>query len=222
VTDQWLLELKDGARFRASIVGAVGRTEPTVLAGLIRGALREAIAQSAVPNPELYGAPSVTLDLYDYPAEVVPEELGGDFELDLLVPGANDPTVDPLDDILERPLRGVVLADDDMYRKTGLHIDSWRDTGMCVHYGLQQARTYRPWNDGERALKPRYEIDELRTIFDEVWEEEREAGPRQELVDDFIKFAANFMNLTTKSWRGPVSRSSSQTSSKITMSSSRS
>jgi hypothetical protein len=193
VTDQWLLELAGGGRFRASIAQAVGRTEPMALVSLIRRVLKEALTQAAVPNAELYGAPSVGLDLYDWPAEVVPEELGDDFRVDVLAPGANDPAADPLNDILDRPLRGAVVADDYMYRKTGLHIDSWRDTGMCALYGLQQACTYRPKHGDEygyETSKPRFELDELMTIFDEFWEEQREAGPRQELVDEFMPFAA--------------------------------
>ena len=62
-------------------------------------------------------------------------------------------------------------------------------------YGLRQACTYRPFTcdeDGEceRDRMPRYEPDELAVVFDEVWEEERQAGPRQDLVDEFMKFAA--------------------------------
>ena len=64
VTDQWLLELKDGGRLRASIVEAVGRTDPTTLADLIRVVIKEAVTQSAVPNSEL-GMSTVGLDLYD-------------------------------------------------------------------------------------------------------------------------------------------------------------
>ena len=101
--------------------------------------------------------------------------------------------MDPLEDLLDRPLRGAVVADDDMYRKTGLHIDSWKDSGLCVLYGLQQACTYRQFSrdeDGECDRKPRYELDELAVVFDEVWEEEREMGPRHDLVDEFMPFAA--------------------------------
>ena len=87
--------------------------EPMALADAIRRTVVEAIGRSAVPSPKLYGAPSVTMDPYDYPAEVVPEELGN-FEVELLVPGANDPATDPFEDVLERPLRGTVLADDEM------------------------------------------------------------------------------------------------------------
>ena len=117
-----------------------------------------------------------------------PRDILDELELHVEVPRANDPDADPLEDLLDRPLRGEVIADDDLYRKSGLHIASWKDTGMCVLYGLQQACTHRP-HDG-LVEKPRFEIDELMTIFDEVWEEERGLGPRQELVDHFMPFAA--------------------------------
>ena len=60
---------------------------------------------------------------------------------------------------------------------------------MCVLYGLQQACMHYPHNT-ERVLKPRFDVDELEVILDEIWEEERGVGPRQDLVDKFMPFAA--------------------------------
>ena len=61
-------------------------------------------------------------------------------------------------------MRGEVLLDDDLYRKTGLHAEAWRETGRCVRYQMQGVLTSR--NRGHDG-RPRFTLDKLEVVFDE-------------------------------------------------------
>jgi hypothetical protein len=46
--------------------------------------------------------------------------------------------------------------------------------------------------------RPRFTLDQLETLFDEVWEAELEVGPRVELVEAFRPCAAMVLELDAK------------------------
>ena len=93
--------------------------------------------------------------------------------------------------------------DDDLYRKTGLHAEAWRETGKCVLYHMQGCLTTRSYigsgrSDRRQDSRPRFTLDQLETLYDEVWEAEHEVGPRVELVEAFAPHAAKVAELEAK------------------------
>ena len=96
-------------------------------------------------------------------------------------------------------MRGEILVEDDVYRKTGLHMVAWRETGRCVLYQMQGVVTTRGYAcSKQQGYRPRFTLGQLEVLFDEVWEDELEVGPRVELADAFRPHAAKVLELDAK------------------------
>ena len=75
--------------------------------------------------------------------------------------------------------------------------------GKCVLYQMQGCLTTRSYigssrSDGRQDSRPRFTLDQLETLYDEVWEAEHEVGPRVELVEAFSPHAAKVAELEAK------------------------
>ena len=113
------------------------------------------------------------IDVYDDMRYIDWEDLHPDkVRLSVFAPGYNNRGRSYIDEIKRRPLRGAVLVEDDLYRKTGLHPEAWRDTGKCVLYQMQKVMTTRDKGLDSSSLRERFTLDQLEVLFDEAWEED--------------------------------------------------
>jgi hypothetical protein len=168
--------LVSATRARASSRQTVpGREDPFAIA--------EGAAQSVERNLAI-------IDLYRDDVFLDPDDLDpNSVRMSVFAPGYNNRARSFIEEVKWRPLRGEVLPDDDLYRKTGLHAEAFRETGRCVLYQLQKVVTTRNKGLADNEQRPRFTLDQLETLFDECWEEELELGPRTQLVEAFLPFA---------------------------------
>lgn len=208
--DQWLRLASGGSEALSGLRAGVYSRDPqemhrAIVEQLVRATREKATARQAVRR---YTGPFdfdeggteertvAKLDLYEDEVFLDPDDFTESaIRMSIFAPGFNSRERSYVQEVKWRPLRGDVLLEDDLYRKTGLHVEAFRTTGRCVLYQLREVITSRSRVRGADEQRPRFELDELEAIFDECWEEEFEVGPNPRTVEAFGPVAAQFLEL---------------------------
>jgi len=186
IDDAWLRLTPNGPAILDDLRGSMYSADPQatnrrIIEALIRATRAQAKGRLAL------------VDTYDHDVFIGPDDLDErSVRTNVFAPGYNDPARSHVGELLDRPLRGEVLLDDDLYRKTGLHAEAWRDTGRCALYQTHGVLTSRSRGHDPR---PRFTLDQLEVVFDERWEEEVDVGRRAELVEVFGSYREKVLEL---------------------------
>ena len=111
--------------------------------------LKPSLTVKVVFDQDLAARWAISDLLGEGPAGIVAFRRKGEgLEALLWAPGYNNPSQLFAQETTERPNRGEILVEGDLYRKTGLHMEAWRETGRCVLYQTQGVVTTRGYACG--------------------------------------------------------------------------
>jgi hypothetical protein len=209
--DAWLEVLPNYHAVLAELRVAIYTEPPEVVSARIIELIRQAaevrhLRKANVPADPIYDLPDTdgrvptrdatvaVVDGYDGMifvdlVDITPSQV----RLSVYAPGYNNRARNFIKEIKRRPLRGEVLLDDELVRKTGLLPEAWLSTGRCTLFQMQKVVTCR--RKQHTTEEERFTLDELEAIFDEAWELELEhdtgsrPGAHPNLYEAFLPFA---------------------------------
>jgi hypothetical protein len=156
--EAWLQDLGDWAKRLAALRDAIYTKSPEEAKQLVVTLLREATQQRAKDTIKVLVDDPYALD--DVPSRFVsikvarvedysetiwvdPNDITERVRMTIYAPGYNNKARGYIKEVKRRPLRGAVILDDELVRKTGLVPEAWLDTSGCVLYQMQKVVTCR-------------------------------------------------------------------------------